>query len=220
MLNLGRHRFIFLLIIYSNCSSAQIVIRNNSLIPEADTMNIVYAGVSNYMEASFENLENISFSRTFKKDTLRSKGFQSKFKLEYSWKDIGVYDTVIIKSGNRIIAQKIYHVERIPDPVCIFAATRDTIITKEQVLDHPWMDVILPDCYFNSDEYVESYEANFIRGKRKLKHINFHSYVGTPPDFDFLNKLISGDKIHFQDIRLNCPDCATRPMKSFTITIK
>ena len=192
--------YISFLLFLSLLSHAQLKIENLALTkPDA---NFLYIGVDNKIEVS--GVKNTPLLRVEMNGMFYSADVNGLFYVKAVKRDTS---ELHVYQNSKIVATKIYYTDRIPEPIVLLGAYRDTVVLKGEVLNYNKLRVVFPNCLYSHKSSVASFDIKFIS---KIKELNKSDKVyGTSiPEVykSLISKLQSGDKIVFDNIRIVGPD--------------
>ena len=132
------------------------------------------------------------------------------------------FDTLRIYNNKKLLSTNVFRVDRINYPVAQLAFTFDTIINLNRILANPYLSVKIPGCLYDFQAYISSFQCSL--QKRNSNNYFFTDNAnGNALTGDILKnikKLLSGDKIILDEIKVACASGDTRKLPPVTITIK
>lgn len=193
---------LFLIFIFvSSIASAQVKIQNVSLFNP--TLNILYVGIDNKLKIT--GLKDVSRTMI----TVNNKSFYPSksniFLLGMSTKGKSVlraYDR------NKIIFKKEFLIDIIPEPKISLAGFSNTSLSIPQILKYNYLKSELPNCKLKINFPIVSFNMIIISKNQDTINISNKIYSKIIPlqQERIIEKLKSGDKLIFEEIRVNGPD--------------
>lgn len=217
-MNIQRLIIILLFSTFGNLFS-QIRILNQSLIfPDSA---VLYVGVDNrlkiegtdsskqyYVHSSYGNLKEIAF-RNFNTFYLYGN--------KYNYRDT----IIVYNSKMQKLAEQIFRVDFINNPVTVLDSIPVGLITKNQLLKAQRLYVIIPNCLLRSMFDILSFNVTF--DCKKCDGFSVISNTGSflsPQFYKAIPYLTFGDKVIFEEIKVKGVDGLSRKLPSITYTIK
>ncbi|HUM51146.1 MAG TPA: GldM family protein [Chitinophagales bacterium] len=207
----------FLLLIINSFS--QIRILNQSLIyPDSA---VLYVGVDNWLKiegtdsskqyfvhSSYGNLKESSF-RNFNTFYLYGN--------KYNYRDT----IVVYNSKMQKLAEQIFRVDFISDPITVLDSIPVGFITKNQLMKAQRLYVEIPNCLLRSMYDILSFSVIF--NCKKCDDFPVISNAGSfmsPQFFKVIPYLTFGDKVIFEEIKVKGSSAMTRKLPAIAYTIK
>ena len=208
------NKFFYLLLIVPFTANAQINIYNISLTDS--TKQVLYVGIDNKIKITGDNIEK------FAKSIVGGGGILTRLESDlFLVRANKSGDTAIIKlsSKNKIIAQKKFKVESVPDIVAAIGYMNDSIASIQRILSNPYMTAGC-QCYLKLNVAILGF--NMAVKSIDKEEITLSSEMNrfSEEQIKTIKECRPGDKLHFQKIRATGPDGRARYLKPFSITIK
>lgn len=159
---------LFILFLLSLTGKAQINIYNVSLTDS--TKGFLYRGFNNriniYGIDDYSNVKVISNLKDFRfrKDSTTVNSYI----LIPSWEK---NDTIKILKNDSILFLKRFECLSISYFKAIYGKTEDTILTKNEIISNPYLNIILPNCYYKHNSFIVRFNVNYILYKPKNNQI-------------------------------------------------
>jgi hypothetical protein len=129
--------------------------------------------------------------------------------------------TIKIYKNGKCIHTKIYQVSRIPDPVVSLGKNTSRLLTVTEILADPSLYLVLPGCHLDARFSIISFSALFIRtGTDNVMSEASDGNRMSAGQLNVVKTLVPGDKIIFDDIKVQGPDSRTRTVPAVTIVIR
>ncbi|MEI6489502.1 MAG: GldM family protein [Bacteroidota bacterium] len=190
----------------------QVKIENYSL-QKPDT-NILYIGIENKIHVS--GLKNISQAKILLNGRYYNEEKDGLFYVHSSSSGPGEIQVIL---SSKIVTSKIFYSKRITEPIALLGNFRDTSLSKNEIVNIDILRVVMPNCILELKLPVINYQITFVSKNKDLNISNKIIGSKIPASLKVLiNKLESGDKIKFENIRIGGPDDI--PVDNFFITIK
>jgi hypothetical protein len=122
---------------------------------------------------------------------------------------------------DKILLEKKYTVRTIPMFRPAFAGTIDTVISKSRILANHTFYIVIPDCFYDHNSYINSFSATFIQSSSNDSTYtrSFFNRL-TEEQLKLVRELNSGDQIFLSEIYAGSPDSRRQRMPDMTIRIK
>jgi len=218
-----RKRIFLFLLLLPLFSYSQVNIINRSLTDS--TLNIAYVGVDNEIELTgLKSLSNLNFSTT--NGRLTELG-QNKYVLKLFEKS---EFTLSLKDKAKVIAQKTFKADVIPDPYPRFSSQYDSTktpltyyISFNNLIEDPVLRIEAPKFYFKNQWKIVSYRITLDGGAFNGTLITEFTVEGPEPTKEQVQKIRDHGSNTFmtvEDIRVIDPEGWTRRLVPIIINIK
>ena len=201
-------------------SFVPVIVFSQIKIVNQDLLNtdaaIVYKGIPNHLK-----IEGILDINQMKITTTNSTFKTEKNVLTVDESKIG-FDTIRIYSNKKLIFTSIFRVDKINNPVAQLAFTLDSVISLNRILANPYLSVKIPG-------YLSEINFGIVAFQCSLQKANSSNYIFsddvsgnklTKNMLDLIQKMVTGDKIIFDEIKAFGPGGDIRKLPGFTVTIK
>ncbi len=182
-------------LVFSSCIYGQTAIINQDLTDS--TKNAFYIGVDNRIKLQLPGKEE-HYSIVVKGAGSSIAKTGSK---EYCVR-VSAIDTckIEIYKNNKIVLIKKYNTYTIPPLIATLQYLKDTSATVSRVLLNPYLRIVVPGAYYRVDGAIVSFSTTFVKyGDSTVMSCTGNTLC--PEQKKFIQTLISGDTIWFNEIR-------------------
>ncbi len=175
---------------------------------------VFYIGVDNPIEISVLNTTGkITLAISNGKITSKGDGYYVA-----NVKEVGT-TTITISADGKIIGEKEFHCNTLPDPVASVGGKRGGSISKASLMAQKYVIAQLHNFCIDIQYPVVEFTVSAIKDGF-LEEITSNSTIITTEQKALIKQLKSGDKVYFEDIRAQAPDGSIRALDVIVFRIK
>lgn len=192
----------------------QLKLYNESLTSKDSA--VVYIGITNHLKIDGQqDLSKFKFTSTNSEITIDNNSIS----LQSGRRGL---DTIRIYSNKKLVSTNIFRVDRINNPVAQLAFTLDSVISLNRILANPYLTVKIPNCLYEIKYNIFSFQCSLQKaGRSNFTYMGFVNGNKLTDDIlKLIQKLLPGDKIVFDEIKVACGSGDTRKLPRLIITIK
>jgi hypothetical protein len=206
---------LLVLILGVSCANGQENGNNLVAAVSPTKMNVLYIGIDNPVTIGVTGADMKDVEATIDNGSISGENGNYVVRVKKSGTA-----KIIVKADGKVVAEQMFRVKRVPDPVAIVKGNWNKhTFTKQELIEARGIEVMLVNFDFDLKWEVESFHvAASYNGKafeaRKVDGDEF-----SEAQIDIIKSVPADGKIYIEDIRAKGPDGAIRDLGTITIKI-